>query len=285
MSLVTQLMNGITMGALLFLVASGFTLTFGLLRVVNLAHGALYLLGGYIGLTVLRATDSFVLAALVGGLAIGAVGFLSERYLLRGLQQNELAQILLTVGMAYAIGDLCLSIWGGMPMRVDAPEVLSGATNLWADFYYPTYRLFLVGLGGVFALVLWLLLEKTPIGMAIRAGVDDLEMVGAQGIQISLLFAIVFTFGAFLAGMTGVIGGGFLTLYPHADWDVLVLVLVVVIVGGLGSLKGALVGSLIVGIIDAVGRWLFPELAYFMIFLPMALVLIVRPHGLFGREA
>ena len=285
MSLVTQLMNGITMGALLFLVASGFTLTFGLLRVVNLAHGALYLLGGYIGLTVLRATESFVLGALVGGLAIAAVGFLSERYLLRRLQHNELAQILLTVGLAYAIGDLCLAIWGGMPMRVAAPEVISGASNLWGDFYYPTYRLFLAGLGGIFALVLWLLLEKTPIGMAIRAGVDDLEMVGAQGIRISLLFAIVFTFGAFLAGMTGVIGGGFLTLYPHADWDVLILVLVVVIVGGLGSLKGALVGSLIVGIIDAVGRWLFPELAYFMIFLPMALVLIVRPHGLFGREA
>lgn len=284
MSLVTQLFNGVTMGALLFLVASGFTLTFGLMRVVNLAHGALYLLGGYIGLTVLRATGSFVLGALVGGVAIAVVGLLSERWLLRRLQGNELAQILLTVGMAYAIGDLCLAIWGGMPMRVAPPEVLTGATNLFGDFHYPTYRLFLAGLGGVFALGLWLLLEKTPIGMAIRAGVDDPEMVGAQGIRITVLFVVVFTLGAFLAGMTGVVGGGFLTLYPHADWDVLVLVLVVVIVGGLGSLKGAFVGSLIVGIIDAVGRWLFPELAYFMIFLPMAIVLMVRPHGLFGRE-
>lgn len=285
MSLVIQVINGLTTGALLFLVATGFTLTFGLLRIVNLAHGALYLLGGYIGLSVLRATDSFTLGVLTGGVAIGLVGLASERWLLRRLQHNELAQILLTIGLAYAIGDLCLAIWGGMPMRISPPEVFSGSTNLVGDFFYPTYRLFLAGLGAVFAILLWLLLEKSSLGMAIRAGVDDLEMVGAQGIRISMLFAVVFTLGAFLAGMTGVIGGAFLTLYPNADWDVLVLVLVVVIIGGLGSLRGALVGSLIVGLIDAIGRWLFPELAYFMIFLPMVIVLIVRPHGLFGREA
>lgn len=285
MSLVTQVINGLTTGALLFLVATGFTLTFGLLRIVNLAHGALYLLGGYIGLSVLRATDSFTLGVLAGGVAIGLVGLASERWLLRRLQHNELAQILLTIGLAYAIGDLCLAIWGGMPMRISPPEVFSGSTNLVGDFFYPTYRLFLAGLGAVFAILLWLLLEKSSLGMAIRAGVDDLEMVGAQGIRITMLFAVVFTLGAFLAGMTGVIGGAFLTLYPNADWDVLVLVLVVVIIGGLGSLRGAFAGSLIVGLIDAIGRWLFPELAYFMIFLPMVIVLIVRPHGLFGREA
>src|SRR5690625_2921814 len=270
------------MGAVLFLVASGFTLVFGLMRVVNLAHGALYLLGGYIGLSVLRATDSFILGVLAGGVAITAVGILGER-LLRRLRHNDLAQILLTLGVAYAIGDICLAIWGGMPMRVATPEVILGSTNLIGDYYYPTYRLFLAVFGAIMAFALWLLLEKTSVGMALRAGVDDLEMVGAQGIRISMLFMIVFALGAFLAGMAGVVGGGFLTLYPHADWDILVLVLVVVIVGGLGSLKGAIVGSLIVGIIDAIGRWLFPELAYFMIFFPMAVVLLIRPHGLFGR--
>ncbi len=285
MSWALQALNGISMGALLFLMASGFTLSFGLARVVNLAHGAFYLLGGYLGLSVLRATGSFWLALLAGGAGIVVVGSLSERFLIRLTLRNELAQVLLTVGVAYVLADACLFVWGGNPLRIPPPAFARGPIDLPGGLVYPRYRFLLIFLGVVVAGLLWLFYSRTLLGAIVRAGVDDREMVSAMGINIDRLFALVFALAAFLAGLSGVAGGAFLTLYPGAEWDILVLALVVVIVGGLGSLEGAMVGSLIVGLVDAYGRWLLPEFSYFMVFGPMALLLLFRPTGLFGREA
>lgn len=285
MSWVLQALNGVSMGALLFLMASGFTLSFGLARVVNLAHGAFYLLGGYLGLTVLRATGSFWLGLLAGGVGIIVVGFLSERFLIRLTLHNELAQVLLTVGIAYVLADLALLVWGGNPLRVPQPEFARGPIDLPGGLVYPRYRFLLIVFGVVVGGVLWLLYSRTLLGAIVRAGVDDREMVSAMGINVNRLFGLVFALASFLAGLSGVAGGAFLTLYPGAEWDILVLALVVVIVGGLGSLEGAMVGSLIVGLVDAYGRWLLPEFSYFIVFGPMAILLLVRPTGLFGREA
>ena len=285
MSWVLQALNGISMGALLFLMASGFTLSFGLARVVNLAHGGFYLLGGYMGLSVLRATHSFSLALVVGGASVVVVGLLSERFLIRFTLHNELAQVLLTVGIAYVLADICLHVWGGDPQRIPPPAFAQGPIDLPGGLVYPRYRFLLIVFGLVVGAVLWLLYSRTLLGAIVRAGVDDREMVSAIGINIDRLFALVFALAAFLAGLSGVAGGAFLTLYPGAEWDILVLALVVVIVGGLGSLEGAMVGSLVVGLVDAYGRWLLPEFSYFIVFGPMALLLLFRPTGFFGREA
>jgi branched-chain amino acid transport system permease protein len=282
---ILQALNGVSMGALLFLLASGFTLTFGLGRVVNLAHGAFYLLGGYFGLTVLRLTDSFWLALLAGGLGIIVVSWACDRFLIRRTRDNVLGQVLLTVGIAYVLADVCLTIWGGNPLRLPQPEFARGPIDLPGGIVYPRYRFLLIVFGAIVALVLWLLYRRTQLGALVRAGVDDREMVDALGIDVDRLFLMVFALAAFLAGVSGVAGGAFLTLYPGAEWDILAYALVVVIVGGLGSLGGAMLGSLIVGLIDAYGRWLLPEFSYFMVFGPMALLLLIRPTGLFGREA
>lgn len=279
-----QLLNGLTMASLLFLLATGFTLAFGLMRVVNLAHGAFYLLGGYVGVSVMRATGNFWLALLAGGLVVAVLGLASERTLFRKVGPDELRQVLMTLGLAYIIGDLTLANWGGGVLAISPPDWASGGTSLFGLTTYPRYRLFLMGAGVLMALTLWLLQERTALGMAVRAGVDDRDMTAALGVNIRWLFTGMFVFAAFLAGIAGVLGGGFLRVYPGADWHVLVLALVVVIIGGLGSLKGAMIGALFVGIIDTYGRWLFPEFAFAMVFAPMAILLTVRPHGLFGRK-
>lgn len=284
MSFVIQTMNGITLAALLFLLSAGFTLIFGLMRVVNLAHGALYMIGGYIGLSVVRATDSFWLAVVAGGLFVVVLGAFIDRFLIRATGENHLAQVLLTVGVALIIADVSLAIWGGDNLRVPTPDYLRGAIFLPAGIIYPKYRFALIVFGVIAAIVLWVLYRRTQIGAIVRAGVDDREMVAAMGININLLFAVVFAVGAFLAGVAGVVGGAFLTVYPGVEWEILILALVVVIVGGLGSLEGAMLGSIIVGLIDAYGRWLWPEMSYFVIFAPMAVLLLVRPTGIFGQE-
>jgi branched-chain amino acid transport system permease protein len=282
---ILQALNGVSMGALLFLLASGFTLTFGLGRVVNLAHGAFYLLGGYVGLTALRATGSFWLALVVGGVAVIAVSFCCDRFLIARTRENVLGQVLLTIGIAYVLADVCLALWGGNPLRVPAPEFAQGPIDLPGGIVYPRYRFLLIVFGAVVAATLWFFYARTQLGALVRAGVDDREMVEALGVDVGRLFAVVFGAAAFLAGVAGVVGGAFLTLYPGAEWDILAYALVVVIVGGLGSLEGAMIGSLIVGLVDAYGRWLLPEFSYFMVFGPMALLLLLRPTGLFGREA
>jgi branched-chain amino acid transport system permease protein len=283
-SAVLQAINGISLAALLFLLASGFTLSFGLMRVVNMAHGAYYLVGGYIGLTLAEKTGSFALALAGGGAAVVVLGFLVDRFLMRRTGENHLAQVLLTVGIAFVLGDVALWIWGGDNLMVPAPQYLKGAVVLPGELYYPKYRFVLIFLGLLVGVGLWLLYKKTQIGAVVRAGVDDREQVSATGINVDRLFTLVSALASFLAGMAGVAGGAFLTLYPGAEWEILVYALVVVIVGGLGSLEGAMIGALIVGLLDAYGRWLLPEFSYFVLFGPIALLMLFRPRGLLGKE-
>ncbi len=283
-SAILQAINGVSLAALLFLLASGFTLSFGLMRVVNMAHGAYYLIGGYIGLSIAEYTGSFALALVGGGAAVALGGFFVDRFLIRRTGENHLAQVLLTVGVAFVIGDVALQIWGGDNLMVPAPQQLKGAVVLPGDIYYPRYRFILIFLGVFVGIALWLLYKRTQIGAVVRAGVDDREQVNATGINVDRLFVMVSALASFLAGLGGVAGGAFLTLYPGAEWEILVYALVVVIVGGLGSLEGAMIGALIVGLLDAYGRWLLPEFSYFVLFGPIALLMIFRPRGLFGRE-
>jgi branched-chain amino acid transport system permease protein len=282
-SALLQVVNGVSFAALLFLVASGFTLSFGLMRVVNMAHGAYYLLGGYVGLTVTRLTGNFTLAVVAGGAAVAILGLFIDRFLIRRVGENHLAQVLLTVGIAFVIGDIALWTWGGDNLKVPVPMFLRSAVELPGGMMYPSLRLMLVAFGLVVGIILWILYHKTQFGAVVRAGVDDREMVSAIGINVDRLFIIVSALASFLAGMAGVVGGAFLTLYPGAEWEILVFALMVVIVGGLGSLEGAMVGALVVGLLDAFGRWLLPEFSYFVLFGPMALLLLFRPTGLYGK--
>ena len=281
---ILQAINGVSLAALLFLLASGFTLSFGLMRVVNMAHGAYYLFGGYVGLAVALKTGSFALALFAGGAAIAVLGFFIDRFLIRHTGENHLAQVLLTVGVAFVLGDVALKLWGGDNLKVPVPMFLRGAVELPGGLVYPSYRFALILFGVFVAAVLWLLYRKTQIGAVVRAGVDDREQVNATGINVDRLFILVSALASFLAGVAGVAGGAFLTLYPGAEWEILVYALVVVIVGGLGSLEGAMIGALIVGLLDAYGRWLLPEFSYFVLFGPIALLMLFRPRGLFGRE-
>jgi len=280
--LVLLSLNGISFGALLFLLSSGFTLIFGLMRIVNLAHGSFYLVGGYVGLTALQAGASFWVALFAGAAAIGLVGLVIERGLLRPIRGQVMPEVLLTVGLSLILADLALAQWGGDPILLSRPPGLQGTIDF-SGLTYPVFRLFVLVLGVVVAASMWVLHSRTRMGAILRAGVDDREMIAALGINIKAVFTLVFAGGAFLAGMTGVIGGVFLSLYPGADGEILLYALVVVILGGLGSLPGAIVGSLLVGLIDAFGRSLVPSLSYFLLFAPMALILIFRPRGLFGK--
>jgi branched-chain amino acid transport system permease protein len=279
-----QILNGLTFAALLFIVASGFTLIFGLLRIVNLAHGALYLIGGLVGYSAAQASGSFVLGTLAAMAFVAVLGAGLDLGLLRFVRGVELRQVLLTLGVAFILNDLGLVIWGGDTFTVPVPEVLRGAMRI-GGVFYPKYRIFVLVLGILVFAALWLLLNHTRLGALIRAGVDDPEIVEAMGINIRRVFLGTFMLGAALAGLGGVVGGAFLTLYPSADAEILVFSLAVVIIGGRGSLVGAAVGALLVGMLNSIGQVMFPELAYFVIFGPMALLLAFRPLGLFGKTA
>ncbi len=279
---IVQCLNGVSFGMLLFLLAAGLSLVFGLMRIVNLTHGSFYLLGAYIGFTVIGRTGSFLVALAVVPLGVAVVGLLMHRFLLRRVPKAELSQVLLTFGLLFIFADLTLWYWGGYSHVLPKPPFLATSLTM-GTIVFPAYRVFVIATGIVIALLFWLVLERTKLGSMVRAGVDDEEMVGGLGINTPRLFTAVFTLGAFLAALSGVIGGPFVGAYPGADFDVLLLALVVVIVGGLGSIGGAFVGSLLVGLTDTFGRALFPELSMFTIFAPMAIILALRPRGLFGR--
>jgi branched-chain amino acid transport system permease protein len=280
---IAQSFNGISYGALLFLLASGLSLIFGVMRIVNLAHGSYFMLGGYVGLTVALRTHSFTLACLAGAVAVGLIGIGMERLFLRRLRGEVLGQVLLTIGFALIFQDLALLIWGGDPYTVPIPAMLTGAVRL-GGAVFPIYRIFIVVVAIAVGLGMWLALDRTRTGAMIRAAVDDAEMAQGIGINVPRVSLTVFALGAALAALGGVIGGGFLGVYPGTDFEVLPYAFVVVIVGGLGSLPGAAAGSLLVGLLDNFGKALFPELSYFTLFAPMAVILALRPTGLFGRS-
>ena len=279
-----HVLNGVTFGALLFLLASGFTLIFGLMRITNLSHGGFYLAGGYVGLTILLRSGNFWLALLAGGLAVAALGLVAERLLLTRVRGQVNPEVLLTLGLAFVLGDLSLAIWGGDPQTIRVPGLLSESVRV-GGLTYPVLRLFVVVVCLIIGLGLWYLQERTRLGAIIRAGVDDREMVDAMGIDVKVVFNRVFGLGALLAGLAGLLGGAFLALYPGADFEILLLAVVVVIIGGPGSLAGAVLGSLLVGLIDAFSRALIPDLLYFTLFAPMVLILAWRPYGLLGRPS
>lgn len=280
----TLAVNSIALGGLLFLLSAGFSLIFGLMRIPNLMHGSFFMLGAYFGVTLLdqRVGMNFWLAALTSGLAMAVIGGLIERLLLRRLNGQELPQVLLTLGLSFIVADLSLLIWTGDPWQPQTPVHLRGALQV-AGVFFPYYRLVIVLVAVTIAVALWLLVDRTRLGAKIRAGVDDPQIARVVGIKVSQLFTLIFALGAGLAAFGGVIGAPYLSVYPGLDAEMLPLALIVVILGGSGSLLGALVGSFVIGFLYNFGQAMFPDLAYVILFLPMLLVLVLRPQGLFGR--
>jgi branched-chain amino acid transport system permease protein len=279
-----QTLNGLTLAGVIFLVSSGFTLIFGIMRVTNLSHGAVYLLGGYIGYSVIAATHSFFYGLIAGALSMALFGLLLERTLITWLGRSEMSELLATLGLIYVLDDVALAIWGGTPLTINLPGVLGQSSTLpLAGIVYPNGRMFILGVSVIIAIGLYYLLRRTRVGAIIRAGVDDREMVGALGINVRLVFALVFTLGTLLAGFAGVLGGTVLNLYTGADSDILLFALAVVIVGGLGSYEGAILGSIVIGLVDNYGTAYFPAIAYSALFIPVILVLLIKPQGLLGK--
>jgi len=339
---VIQAFNGISYGALLFLVGSGLSLIFGVMRIVNLSHGAYFLWGGYIALSVIHVTGSWALSLPVAALAVAFIGMAMERLFLRSegfgylrnaviavgvgvliglavarwspaigeswsqhlavtaiaiivsffvlsrisiipIDNDVLRQVLLTVGFAFLFQQGALDIWGGNNMDINPPTAFTQSIVV-GGVYLPLYRVFMIGMALMFGIALWLVMENTRMGAAVRATVDDAQMARGVGIDTNRISMFIFALGAFLAALGGVIGGAFLGIYPGLDFEMLPLAFAVVIIGGMGSLGGAAIGALAVGLADNFGKALFPEISYFTLYAPMVLILAVKPTGLFGRE-
>lgn len=291
---VNTFLNGITLAGLYFLVASGFTLVFGLMRNVNLAHGAMYLLGGYVGYEVAERSGNWYLGAVAAFLFVALTGAALQVLVFRRMQGDDLRQTLVTIGISIVAADLMLAVWSGTTYQFSPPEWLFGATELpvitairssGAEVYlkYPTYRIFVLAVAIVVGILLWLFLNRTRIGMMVRAGVDDREMLDASGVNVNLVFVIIFAIGAGLAGFAGVIGGSALSIAPGEDVRYLLASLVVVIVGGMGSISGAAIGAILIGLAEQFGLAYFPTYGVVLTFVIMVVVLAVRPQGLMGR--
>jgi branched-chain amino acid transport system permease protein len=337
-----QAFNGISYGALLFLIGSGLSLIFGVMRIVNLSHGAYFLWGGYIALSVIHLTGSWALSLPVAALAVACIGIAMERLFLRSeglenirngviglgvgvlialaiarafpviaagwpqftavaaiatigsffvlrriptvpIDNDVLRQVLLTVGFAFLFQQAALDIWGGNNMDINPPAAFTQSVVI-GGAYLPVYRVFMIGMAVAIGIVLWLIMEKTRMGAAVRATVDDAQMARGVGIDTNKVSMFIFALGAFLAALGGVIGGAFLGIYPGLDFEMLPLAFAVVIIGGMGSLGGAAIGALAVGLADNFGKALFPEVSYFTLYAPMVLILAIKPTGLFGRE-
>jgi branched-chain amino acid transport system permease protein len=338
---VVQAFNGVSYGALLFLVGSGLSLIFGVMRIVNLSHGAYFLWGGYIALSVIHYTGSWALSLPVAALAVAIIGLLMERLFLRSaglenvrnaiisaglgimaaltashghfigtswvpfvavfavvsviffivfnkisivpIETDVLRQVLLTVGFAFLFQQAALDIWGGNNMDIAPPAAFTQSIVV-GGIYLPLYRVFMIAMAFAIGVVLWMVMEMTRMGAAVRATVDDAQMARGVGIDTNLVSMFIFALGAFLAALGGVIGGAFLGIYPGLDFEILPLAFAVVIIGGMGSLGGAAIGALAVGLADNFGKALFPEISYFTLYAPMVLILAIKPTGLFGRE-
>jgi branched-chain amino acid transport system permease protein len=289
-------LNGLTLASLYFLVASGFSLVFGLMRNVNLAHGSLYLLGAYIGYEAAAASGSWFLGVAAGALSMAVAGVLLQLLVFRWMEGQELRQTLVTIGISIVAADVMLAVWTGTTYQFEPPEWLYGATELpiviayksdgGAVFLrYPTYRLVVLLTALVIGAGLWLFINRTRTGMMVRAGVDDRAMLAATGVNVQLLFAAVFAVGAGLAGFAGVVGGTALSIAPGEDVRYLLASLVVVIVGGMGSVPGAAIGALLIGLAEQFGLAYFPTYGVVLTFIIMALALAFRPQGIMGRPA
>jgi branched-chain amino acid transport system permease protein len=297
-----QLLNGTQFGITLLLMASGLTLYFGIMNLINLAHGSLFMTGAYVGASVTLATGSFLLGLLAGILAAGVVGVLMEFVIMRRLYlRDHLDQVLATFGLILFFNELVRVVWGRRPLRMDLPAWLSGSVQIVPGAPYPVYRLVVIATGILVILLLYLLIMRTRLGMWIRAGASNREMIGALGVNIALLYTMVFGLGALLAGLAGVMAAPFMSVQSGMGENILILSFVVIVIGGIGSIKGAVVGALLVGLTDTLGRVYLPallrvvltpseanavgaSLAAMSIYILMALVLAFRPAGLFGRK-
>jgi branched-chain amino acid transport system permease protein len=279
---IVQTMNGISFGMVLFVIAAGLSLIFGLMRVVNLAHGCFYALGAYLAITILQWTGSYLLSIVVAPCGVAILGMIMQRFFLHRFTKTPLSQVLLTLGFVFILEDLALLIWGGEHREIPKPPLFAGVLEI-GDLSFPTYRLIIIATGALVAIGLWLFQEKTIMGATVRASVDDPEMAGGLGINVPALFTLIFCLGSFLSAFGGAMGGLLTGIYPGAEWEVLLLAMAVLILGGLGSLKGAFGASLLVGLIDNFGRVLIPELALFTVFAPVALVLGFKQTGFFGK--
>jgi branched-chain amino acid transport system permease protein len=287
--------NGITLGGLYFLVASGFTLIFGLMRNVNLAHGSLYLFGGYVGYAISAWTGSWILSFIVAFLAVALVGVVLQLVVFRRMEGQDLRQTMVTIGLSIVFADLMLWVFGGDFYQIQTPAWLVGPIELplvtavkssgeAVYLLYPRVRLLIFAASVVIGVAMWLALNRTRVGMMVRAGVDDREILAATGVNIQLVFVVVFALGAGLAGIAGVVGGTFQSISPGEDIRFLLASLVVVIVGGMGSIPGAALGALIIGLAEQLGSVYIPTYAIVVTFLIMVLVLALRPQGLMARR-
>ena len=279
-----QLLNGLSFGATLFLLASGLTLVFGLMRIVNMAHGAFYMLGGYLGIVVSALSGNLLVGLIAAIAVVGVLAFFVETVLLRFVRGQELPEVLLTIGVSFVVADVCLWIFGGDPQQLPADVRPQGAFTI-GDFTYPWYGVFIIGVALLVGIALAIVQAKTRVGAIVRAGVDDREMISAMGVNIRWVFTGMFVVGAALAAIAGTIGAGRTPILQGVQNEVLLYALVVIIIGGLGSIAGAAVGSIAIGLIDVFAKTWIPEFAYFTVFLPMALILVIRPQGLFGKAA
>jgi branched-chain amino acid transport system permease protein len=278
-----DVLNGIAFGSILFILASGFSLALGVIRIVNIAHGAFYMLSVYIALTVGQIVGNFAVAAVASALAIMLLAAFLQRVVLRRFGGESLPQVLSTYGMTLVIVEVSRQIWGGYPQTLPTPRLLSGAVTI-GSVIIPRYRVFLVFAAIAIFVGLWLVIERTRLGSLVRAAVDDEEMARSIGINIEWLYVLLFGIAGGLAGLAGALGGPVLGTYQGVEFEVLTLTLVVVVLGGMGSLPGAFLASMFVGIIDSVGKVRFPALSYFVLFVPMILILAIRPTGLLGRR-
>ena len=303
MLVLEQILNGLQLGITLFLMSAGLTLVFGIMQVINLAHGSFYMIGAYVGATVAAASGSFLLGIVAAIAAAGLAGMIVEILLLRRLYRREhLAQVLATFGLILFCNELTRMIWGRQPLFMEAPPWLAGSIELLPQLFYPAYRLAVIAVGLLVAVLLWFLLARTRLGMRIRAGASNREMIAALGVNTNLLYTLVFGLGALLAGLAGVMAGPILAVESGMGESILILTFVVIVIGGIGSVRGAVVGALLVGLVDTLGRAFLPtlfrlllptaqadaaaaSLASIAIYVLMAGVLIWRPRGLFPAQA
>jgi branched-chain amino acid transport system permease protein len=279
---IVNTLSGLTYGMLLFLMASGLSIVFGLMRIINLAHGSFFLFGSYVAYAMVNRGMNFWLALLLSTVCVTVLALLLEKFLISRFHGNEASQVLLTLGLIFVIGDITLWIWGGDFLSIPVPSFMDFSFAI-SESSFPIYRLFVIAIGIICATLLWYFETKTKVGMIVRAGVDDMEMVGALGFNIKLIFSAVFLFGAALAAIGGVLSGPILGMYPKMEFEILVNSLVIVLIGGLGSWKGAFIGAILIGIIDSFGKIYLPDMSVLLIFVVMVIVLMFKPTGLFGR--
>jgi branched-chain amino acid transport system permease protein len=282
-NLLQQAFNGLVSGSFYALLALGLAVIFGMLRVVNFAHGAFYMLGAYLAISVADASGSFVLAGVAAAAAVMVLAVALHEGLLKRLEMEPLRQVLLTFGVTLIVAETARHVWGGYPKILDTPSLLEGRVDIGVATI-PTYRVFVIGVAIVLGVALGVTLARTRIGAVVRACIDDREIASSIGIDVERVFTLVFAFSGLLAGLAGAIGAPFLGAYQGVEFEVLALTLVVVVFGGLGSVLGAFLGSMVIGVINSVGTAAAPELSYFLLFGPMILILTLRPTGLLGRE-